>query len=404
MSLDYDQYRIFYNDTPIVINPELFAAASSVFASHYNPQSRDEISITCPETPVEMFQQFLPAVQNMPVKITEENVQALKAMAAEWGVDDLIARCEEWERNPRTILDQFQAAIAKKDQARVQQLTEVIAADIDVFVRVQKFMLIPPRNVEEILKSDKLNIIDHHEIFKAIMTLVNMRKEKCRYLLNCLNIDALSEQEILVLVRCNLADHNSLGPLMAKCARRLQQALATERSRDVRSGQLERTLRERTGEVRSLERQVSDEIRDHQIVLQKLKEMRTKYGGGENPRMSAPIPVQMFAGMGMPQSGDMYMGWHGMPGMVPMGGPMPQMNVPVMPKRVESEPLPAPQFKVERPKAKMYIPPEPRDVGATRPVSIVRSTHVSPLVIEKSEAPKVVLDGLQDDDSDDPFA
>ena len=67
-----ENYTIYYNDTQININAEYFAEVSSVFAKYYNPQSGENMSITS-ETPVERFQEFLPAVQKQPYSITKYN-------------------------------------------------------------------------------------------------------------------------------------------------------------------------------------------------------------------------------------------------------------------------------------------------------------------------------------------
>ena len=395
--MSQENYRIFYNDVPIFINPDLFAAASSVFASHYNPESRDEIAIKC-ETPVELFKQFLPAVQNMPVKITSENIEALKTMAAEWCVDALTVACEEWERNPCTILDQFLAANERKDTVLVNQLADVIAENIDTFVRLKKFMCVPPRLVEMVLKSASLKIADHHEVFKSLLTIVNFKREKCSYLLNYVDVDQLSEAEVIALVKSKSLDGPTLGVLMARCTRRLQQLLA-EVGEGVRCPvQLERTLRERTSEVRDLERQLKDEMQDHSLITRKLQEMKDKYVNPQEPKKQSMVgpPPQMFAGMmGQGVPGPMAMGPRQMGGFMryPMqDGPMEPPSPP------PAAPQTMPQYTVEKPKTKMYMPPEPQDMGA-RPVTI-RQPNVCPLMIQK---PGAAVIPSSEEDSDDPF-
>ena len=401
--MSQENYRIFYNDVPIFINPDLFAAASSVFASHYNPESRDEIAIKC-ETPVELFKQFLPAVQNMPVKITSENIEALKTMAAEWCVDALTVACEEWERNPCTILDHFLAANERKDTETLNQLADVIAENCDGFVRLKKFMCVPPRLVEMVLKSPKLKIVDHHEVFKSLLAIVNFKREKCSYLLNYVDVDQLSEAEVIALVKSKSLEGPVLGVMMAKCTRRLQQLLA-----EVRAGvhcpvHLERALREKNAEVRDLERQLKDEMQDHSLITRKLQEMKDKYVNPPDPKKQPMVgpPPQMFASLvgrsvsaplAMTPMGPMQMGGF-------MGYPMQNSNPMQPPAPPPAAPQAMPQYTVEKPKSKMYIPPEPRDIGM-RPVT-VKHPNVSPLMIQKPGG-AVIPNVGEEEDSDDPF-
>jgi hypothetical protein len=78
--------KIEYYGTPILVDRELFAAASTVFSHYYDPSADDGLK----------FQEFLAAVQGRPSTITDENIARMRILGGELVVADLIAACDRF--------------------------------------------------------------------------------------------------------------------------------------------------------------------------------------------------------------------------------------------------------------------------------------------------------------------
>lgn len=286
---------ISYNETPITINAQYFAEASSFFAQHYVPQSNfldgEQLAIGS-KTPLEHFQIFLPAVQRQPYRITEENVDIFEALAQEWGVDSVQTECRIWRGDPAAILKKFihDAAEKKehgKDKNGFKDVIEKIAQHIDEYLELDSFMLIPPRYITEIVNHPKLNVTNKREFFKVLLAIINLRRERCSEWLNKVDVDVLTEEDILTALRSKRIEANLAGPFIVKCARKLQMFLKDAKVTKHRPN-LDNDLEHATKNLRFLEKKFIDIKREHEADTEKLDAMIAKY---EDSPAAAPIPM-----------------------------------------------------------------------------------------------------------------
>jgi hypothetical protein len=273
-------YRILYNDTPLDINPQAFADASRVFAQYYQPDNPGEMGITS-EMPLEFFREFLPAVQGQRIALTERNIDAMRTLARDWEVAALAEQCDRWENSPEVILHRLREASHDKDAPRCEELIQVVAGRIDEFLRLEQLMLIPPKYLQSIITHANCHATDQRELFKVIMSLVEIRQAGCSALLNSLSIDALSDDDLGLVIMSDNLDRGAAGPFMAQVALRFlrgsQTASADIGRLEAASRHAEQQRAQRLNELRGLEQRLAEEKIQHGECVRQLNAMYERY-------------------------------------------------------------------------------------------------------------------------------
>ncbi|OHT09587.1 hypothetical protein TRFO_21470 [Tritrichomonas foetus] len=191
-----DSYVIIYNHVEFSVDPDLFSKSSNVFANYYNPEQSMKIQS---QTPISSFEKLLPFVQGKNPQITHESVDELTLLAEEWEVSSLLTKIDEFNKknNVDEILTQFLDKIHSR--VPVKDMIPTMAENINVLLNKTQFLLVPPHFLSQILQNKKCNVRDHHELYRFILSFINLQKEpksNCYNLMNFLDPKRLSEEEI----------------------------------------------------------------------------------------------------------------------------------------------------------------------------------------------------------------
>jgi hypothetical protein len=285
-------YHIIYNDTPLDINPQYFADASSVFARHYQPDNPGEMTITS-EMPVEFFRQFLPAVQRQRVTLSEQNIDAMRSLARDWDVPSLIESCDRWENGTEVLLRRFINAHHDKNFSRCEELVPIIAARIDEFIRLERFMLIDPKFLHDIITHSECHATDQHELLKVIMGIIQLRTSRCSALLNTLVVDELSDDELELVMSNDKIDRGAAVGFITKVTLRFlrtSRSVSSEIHRfEVECKRAEQQRNQKLTELKMAEQRLSDEKVQHKECVRQLNGLYERYEPG-HPRATANRP------------------------------------------------------------------------------------------------------------------
>jgi hypothetical protein len=249
--------------------------------------------------PVEFFRQFLPAVQRQTVTLCEQNIEAMKLLARDWEVPSLEEHCHRWESSPVIVLTRLLDASHEKVPERLPHLIRIVASRIDEFLKLEKFMLIPPQCLNEILGHADCRVSDQRELFKVMMAYVTLRNPKCSSLLNHLSVESLSDQDMELLIANNRVDKAQIAPFYAHCVLRfLMRNRSTQREIEQKEREKRRLERDRGAKQSDLERlqqKLDSEKQRHGDCVRQLNAMYDRYEPAHPLASAAPRPQQHHA-------------------------------------------------------------------------------------------------------------
>ena len=282
-------YGLVYNGVRIAVDPTLFAANSTVFASIYSPESRDVMQITS-DVPIELFQEFLKAAQGEDIAITADNVEEMSSMAEQWGVESLTEKCQRFSQSPAQVIQQLLAAIARRDADEVKNQETIIAKEFDKYAVLPEIGQVPMRNFTNIVKAQCLKVNDWRTHFLAVISIINSRREKSSSLLNTVDLETLTEEDIAAVLNNPNVDQAAAGMFMLKCARKMADDLMKLREKTHRRDHIEQEIMQKTMEAQRLREKLSAEKAQHQADVDRLNELYAQYEPGKTAEVATSEP------------------------------------------------------------------------------------------------------------------
>lgn len=198
-----NEYVIIYNNVQIPVDPEIFSTKSETFKEYYNPAKTMTIT---GERSVERFKQLLPYVQGQEPDITIDNIDDIESFADEWDVQSLKDSIEDWKKLHAVDVKLEEFLENARARISVSSLIPGMVDSINELLNKPKFLNVPPKLLHQILSSatKQERIKDHHVLYNFIMNFVNQDQQNRLILLNFINPNYLSQNEVEQFFESNL--------------------------------------------------------------------------------------------------------------------------------------------------------------------------------------------------------
>ena len=188
-------YIIKYNNVEFPVNPEIFAEKSETFKHYYNP---DQTMTITGERSVDRFKKLLPYVQGEEPNITTDNIDEIESFADEWEVQSLRDSIENWKKLHEVDIKLDEFLESSRARIPVSSLIPGMVENINELFNKPKFLNVPPKLLHQILSSatKQEKIKNHNALYNFIMNFINKDQQNRLNLLNFINPNYLSQNEI----------------------------------------------------------------------------------------------------------------------------------------------------------------------------------------------------------------